>query len=394
MLPGVAPGRGPPPGRGAPGRGACGRGIARSTGCAEENGLFPTRGVRGAGLGPGVAGRGPGVGLGGAGAGAGAAAAAGAAGSAGTATGAGTGAAGAAGLAAGAFSGAGDFAAAFLAGAPLPSALVLSAAGFAPPRDSRSRRATGASTVEDADLTNSPCSLSRASTSLLVTPSSLANSCTRALPATSLLSRGDSGGRPRLGFSYDAWSSSGLHGVLMFFAACSLAGRRGASIDSKCSSTADVSGEPVMRNARTNARRRIAAYKHCRSGCNHAPRPGRLPAASTVTAKLPFPPFTATTRRSSTASSRFRQPTHVRTGPPVLRCGEAEGSRWITAQSTFTVLADRNARGPLSVVHSAMSRIRIRRAVVRGSGVAADIDAPAGQPGCEPGVLALLADGQ
>ena len=107
-----------------------------------------------------------------------------------------------------AFSGAGAFAAAALAGAPLPSALTLSAAGFAPPKDSRSRRATG-STVEDADLTNSPCSLSRASTSLLVTPSSLANSCTRAL-ACHLLSclRGDSGGGPRLGFSYDAWSSS------------------------------------------------------------------------------------------------------------------------------------------------------------------------------------------
>ena len=71
-----------------------------------------------------------------------------------------------------------------LAGEPLPSALTFSAAGFAPPNDSRSRRATGASTVEDADLTNSPCSLSRARTSLLVTPSSFANSCTRALPAT------------------------------------------------------------------------------------------------------------------------------------------------------------------------------------------------------------------
>ena len=75
-------------------------------------------------------------------------------------------------------------AAATLAAEPLPAALTFSAAGFAPPNDSRSRRATGASTVEDADLTNSPCSLSRARTSLLVTPSSLANSCTRALPAT------------------------------------------------------------------------------------------------------------------------------------------------------------------------------------------------------------------
>src|SRR5437899_10925864 len=49
---------------------------------------------------------------------------------------------------------------------------------------SLSRRATGASTVLDADLTNSPISLSLASTFLLSTPSSLASSCTRALPAT------------------------------------------------------------------------------------------------------------------------------------------------------------------------------------------------------------------
>ena len=54
---------------------------------------------------------------------------------------------------------------------------------------SRNLRATGASTVEDADFTNSPCSLSFASTSLLVTPSSFASSCTRALPATALLVR-------------------------------------------------------------------------------------------------------------------------------------------------------------------------------------------------------------
>src|SRR5262249_58126404 len=71
-----------------------------------------------------------------------------------------------------------------LAGAPLPAGFDFSAADLEPPKASRSRRATGASTVEDADLTNSPCSLSRARTSLLVTPSSLANSCTRALPAT------------------------------------------------------------------------------------------------------------------------------------------------------------------------------------------------------------------
>jgi len=186
--------------------------------------LFPTRGVRaaglgalgaGPGLGPGVA---PGNGAGRVGAGAAGGAAVAAAG------GAAAGSAGAAGLGAGAFSGA-ALGAAALAGEPLPSALTFSAAGFAPPNDSRNRRATGASTVEDADLTNSPCSLSRARTSLLVTPSSFANSCTRALPATtspSLEATAVVGAAPRV--SYDAWSS-GLHGVLMFFATCPVAGR-------------------------------------------------------------------------------------------------------------------------------------------------------------------------
>jgi hypothetical protein len=46
---------------------------------------------------------------------------------------------------------------------------------------------------------------------------------------------------------------------------------------------------------------------------------------------LPFPVDTATSLSSSTANSRFRQPTHVRTGPSVRRCAETEDSRWITA---------------------------------------------------------------
>ena len=222
ILPGVAPpGRGPP-GRGGipPGAGRApgatpgwGRGIARSTGCAEENGLFPTRGGRGpAGFGAAGPGRGPASAMGLAGAGATSTGAGGAGGATG-ATGA-----GAAGFAAGGASGAVGVAAAltgadFFAGAFAGAA----SAGFAPPNASRSRRATGASTVDDADLTNSPCSLSRARTSLLVTPSSFANSCTRALPATTSPSlEATAVGRPRLGFSYDAWSS-GLHGVLMSF---------------------------------------------------------------------------------------------------------------------------------------------------------------------------------
>jgi hypothetical protein len=246
MLPGVAPpGRGPPPGRGGippgPGRGPpgpagapgpIGRGIARSTGWTVENGLLPTRGGRGVpGLGAAGPGRGPEAGCSGAAASAAGGGAAGAAG-AGVATGTG-GAGGAAGMGgAGLVIDAGDGAvaappAAAGTGAALAAGAVAGeAAGAAvldPPKDSRSRRATGASTVDDADLTNSPCSLRRARTSLLVTPSSFANSCTRALPATTSPSlEATAVGWPRLGFSYDAWSS-GLHGVLMFFATYSFA---------------------------------------------------------------------------------------------------------------------------------------------------------------------------
>ena len=236
ILPGVAPpGRGPP-GRGGipPGAGRApgatpgwGRGIARSTGCAEENGLFPTRGGRGpAGFGAAGPGRGPASAMGLAGAGATSTGAGGAGGATGAPG------AGAAGFAAGGASGAVGVAAAltgadFFAGAFAGAA----SAGFAPPNASRSRRATGASTVDDADLTNSPCSLRRARTSLLVTPSSFANSCTRALPATTSPSlEATAVGRPRLGFSYDAWSS-GLHGVLMFFATCFFLCRAGERFD-------------------------------------------------------------------------------------------------------------------------------------------------------------------
>jgi hypothetical protein len=288
---------------------------------------LPTRGVRAAGFG--AAGRGPGVGPGLAGA-----SVEPACGCSGAGAGGGSGAGGAAGLGAAGFAGAGAaaLAAALVAPAPLPA--VFSGAGLAPPNDSRSRRATGASTVDDADLTNSPCSLSRASTSLLVTPSSLANSCTRALPATT---------SPVYEATAVVGRASGLamtHGHRDFtVCSCSLlpvllAGWSAHSKprrDSMCSTTADVSGAPAMRNARAKARRRIASVAHCGTGCSHAPRPGRVPAGSTVTAYLPFPADTATTRSSSAANSRFRQPTHVRTGPSVRRCAEAEVSRWITA---------------------------------------------------------------
>jgi hypothetical protein len=183
-MPGLG-GRGPP-GRGgipaAPGvRGAAGRGGAVPP--PTPNGLLPTRGP---GRTPGVAAGGA-VGADAAGA-TGAAGAAGAGGAAVTAgsgacttggSGAGAGRLGAAGAAsAGA---AGAAAAAFLAGA------FLAGAGAASGNASRSLRATGASTVDEAVLTYSPISVSFSIATLLVSPSSLARAETRILPGTCLL---------------------------------------------------------------------------------------------------------------------------------------------------------------------------------------------------------------
>ena len=364
MLPGVAPpgrgapGRGPPaPG---PGRGPCGRGIGRSTGCALENGLLPTRGGRGRpGLGatgdrtrsPGGRCTGRGA-AGAAGAVAAGAAGAGAAGGGCRRSGGGCGC-GCRRLGCGRRGGAAATEPAStgaLAGAPLPAALAgagFSAAGaLPPPNDSRSRRATGASTVDDADLTNSPCSLRRARTSLLVTPSSLANSCTRALPATT---------SPTQEATAVVGRASGLattHGHRRNFTVCSCSSlpvllRPGA--DERYSTTADVSGEPVMRNARAKARRRIAACRHRSSGCNQAPRPGRLPACVNGHGPLTVP--VRHSHHSEQIDGQLSLPApdacpHRSFGAamPVIGAGV---SRWITAQSTVTAACSEPLLGDL-----------------------------------------------
>ncbi len=173
----------------------------------------------------------------------------------------------------------------------------------------------------------------------------------------------------------------------MFFATCSVAGVSGLSrsMFSTYSITADVSGEPVSRNARTKARRFTAICAHCWSGCSHAPRPGRLAAGSTVTEHVPFPSVTATTRSNSAANSRFRHPTQVRTGPTevseVLRCDRAGVSRWITAESTAPRAVVRNAghncqsctapgRTSCSGCGAASLRISIRQPVSRAANLA------------------------
>jgi hypothetical protein len=80
-----------------------------------------------------------------------------------------------------------------------------------PAMASRSLRATGASTVEDGDLTYSPRSCNLLRTCLLVTPSSFASSCTRALPATGLLLITRPGGASR---STSDLRSQHVHGAI------------------------------------------------------------------------------------------------------------------------------------------------------------------------------------
>jgi hypothetical protein len=237
--PGAALGRaGAPPSRPAGGRGGRSPGPAspgRAAGrrpmpWVDENGLLPGRGAPGRappppGRGPGVPGRRVSV----SGATGATPAAAGAAGTSGSGAGAGfcgpglgpgRGAVRAAGTSAAGTSGAGasgwgsttagasgttvsacaacGAAAAGLAAAFLAGALGLADLLAAPdsPTDfssapywSVNRFTTGGSTVDDADLTNSPISLSLARTTLLSTPSSLASSWTRTLATLLLLVR-------------------------------------------------------------------------------------------------------------------------------------------------------------------------------------------------------------
>ena len=275
---GIAPGlgRGGMPGAGAAGRAAGGRGGMPGVPSAGVlNGLLPGRGPGGAGRG----GRS-------AGAGAGARSGAGA-GRAGPGTGpdgrAGAGAAGAGGAGAAA-AGEGDVGGGGAAGAAAP------AAGGAAGKASRSLRTTGASTVEEADLTNSPCSFSQVRTFLLSIPSSLASSWTRALPGTVLLL---GPGRPWpdcycMGVLIGA-GSSGVHSAVdpLSLDGDSASDRERACSPATCVRTGVTSSGPARRRARGNARRFSARSTQRGSRCTKAPRPGRRPAGSGVRDAVP-----------------------------------------------------------------------------------------------------------
>ncbi len=249
MRPGPAPPSRPAGGRGGRSAGASGSALGRGAGrrpipCVEENGLLPGRGA------PGRVGRGVGCDVG----------ATDVAGASGSSTVAGVAAAFGPGLGEGAFDtlasgsdtgagaddstptrslagcsgegplsglsvlpappglsalSAGAVAAGWGAGAFLAAGLAGAAWDFSSaPNVSVNRLTTGGSTVDEADLTNSPISLSLVRTTLLSTPSSFASSWTRTLATLLLFGPGPRRGDGRT-VSWCACSSESTHRVLM-----------------------------------------------------------------------------------------------------------------------------------------------------------------------------------
>jgi hypothetical protein len=94
--------------------------------------------------------------------------------------------------------------------------------------------------------------------------------------------------------------------------------RLSCRMNSSSAVVASLLPESCVLRALGRARRRIASSRHSVVGCRCAPRPGARPAGSGTTSR-PAPRSPATTRSNSSFVARCRQPTHVRTLPPVSR---------------------------------------------------------------------------
>ena len=172
------------------------------------------------------------------------------------------------------------------------------------------------SIVELALLTYSPMPFRRSRRTLLVTPRSLASALTRTLD-TSLLSRSVRGCADRRyswGVLIAEYSSGAHQRQTRFRFLLSDGGSCWCALTQ--SSTAVWSSGVLQCSARPNARRRTARSRHERTGCSHAPRPGRRCSGSGRTTRVPSAPGPRTTRRSADRLSAPRHPMQVRTGWP------------------------------------------------------------------------------
>src|SRR6266567_4702120 len=146
--------------------------------------------------------------------------------------------------------------------------------------------------------------------------------------------------------------------------------------------TASPTHSPTQapRRALGIARRRLARAKQSKLGCRYAPRPGLCAAGSAT-----ISPPTATTRSKSDLAARLPHPTHVRITDPGMAGNE---DRMAALPSS---LQGRRVGGTWHWVGQCRtdSSTRLACLIVR-----LDIDAPVGQPGRQPDVLAFFADGQ
>src|SRR3954452_14542841 len=151
--------------------------------------------------------------------------------------------------------------------------------------------------------------------------------------------------------------------------------------------------------ARLNPRPARARSKQPRSGWSHAPRPGSLRSGSGTTS-----PSTLAKRRSCDCRATARQPTQVRSGSGLPDdVGVLALERLVGVEAAVARAGQRGVRAAAAVGEdrAAAAAELLLLAVAAGLllllgelGLGADVDAPAGEAGGEPGVLALAADRQ
>ena len=151
--------------------------------------------------------------------------------------------------------------------------------------------------------------------------------------------------------------------------------------------------------ARWKPRRAAAASKQSRAGCSQAPRPGSLAEGSGTTRTLHGSEAVKLRPRGALAAPRAAadrvMPARRRRCP----CSRAPGGS--PGRSSASSAARRSGSGGRSPGSRGSGRRRPRLLLVAALGLllgelglGADVDAPAGQAGGEPGVLALAADRQ